>query len=141
MGYTVQGLVAKVKDRVLSKWLIWLVCREPLHYTQMCIEEREREREREERGWIYLACRQPVVLYIRVRGFINSTINLRLKLNVCLLSSASKPVSRIMSVVFRCVLQRGHSCLYEHKYGAELNMENHYNTCTFNTYMLVWHIS
>ena len=29
-GYSIQGLVAKVKDTVRNKWLIWLVCGEPL---------------------------------------------------------------------------------------------------------------
>ena len=29
-GYSIQGLVSKAKDTVLSKWLIWLVCGEPL---------------------------------------------------------------------------------------------------------------
>ena len=30
VGYSTQELLAKVKDTVLSKWLIWLVCVEPL---------------------------------------------------------------------------------------------------------------
>ena len=34
IGYSIQGLVAKVKDTVLSKWLIWLVCGGTLHFYQ-----------------------------------------------------------------------------------------------------------
>ena len=34
IGYSIQGLVAKVKDAVYyNKWLIWLVCGEPLIHT------------------------------------------------------------------------------------------------------------
>ena len=33
IGYSVQGLVAKVSEGYSSKWLIWLVFREPLTCT------------------------------------------------------------------------------------------------------------
>ena len=38
IGYSIEELVAKVKDTVAKLWLIWLVCREPLGYnTNQCV--------------------------------------------------------------------------------------------------------